>query len=258
MPLTAGKIQHSVSIVVTAYNEDVVVEQVIRETWAVAEQMLETYELILVDDGSIDQTGPIMDRLARELTQTRVFHNRPNLGFGTSYLRGVAEARHDYVMLVCGDNGVPAVNQPAIINKIGTADIVIPYMRNLHLIKTPFRYFISRTYTNFLNFVFGLRLKYYNGLSVHRRDLVSLIHVKSSGFGFQGELLIKLIKSGCSYVEIGVDGATKEQQRSVLLRPKNVLNIMGTCVRLLRELRAFKAIKHGQPERQANNGKRPS
>ncbi len=241
--IESNRLRHSVSILVTAFNEDRAVERVVRETWAIAEQLLDRYEIIVVDDGSTDATGAITDRLARELTHTRAVHNPRNLGFGASYTRGVTEARYDYLMLMCGDDGLPTPNLPRIIEKIGTADIVIPYMRNLKEIKTPFRYAISRIYTNFLNLAFGYRLQYYNGLAVHRRDLVRRIAPKSSGFGFQAELLLKLLKSGCSYVEIGVDGASKAQQSSVLLRPRNVINVLGTCIMLLRELRAFKPIE---------------
>jgi glycosyltransferase involved in cell wall biosynthesis len=49
----------------------------------------------------------------------RVLHNRPNIGLGASYQRGVAEARHDYVMMLCGDGGLPASSLPPIIEKIG-------------------------------------------------------------------------------------------------------------------------------------------
>jgi dolichol-phosphate mannosyltransferase len=250
--MTSDKLPHSVSILVTAFNEDEVVDRVVRETWAIAEQLLDPYEIILIDDGSTDDTGAIVERLARELTHTRAVHHRRNLGFGASYMRGVAEARYDYLMLVCGDDGLPTPNLPRIIEKIGSADIVIPYMRNLKEIKTPFRYFISRVYTNFLNLAFGYRLQYYNGLAVHRRDLVTQVAPKSSGFGFQAELLLKLLKSGCSHVEIGVDGASKAQQSSVLLRPRNILNVLGTCVMLLRELRAFKPIERTPGVSQVN------
>lgn len=251
-PSKAGKFNRSVSILVTAYNEDVVVEQVVRGTHAVAEQMLETYELILVDDGSTDRTGAIMDRLSSELSHTKTIHNKPNIGFGASYLRGVAEARHDYVMLVCGDNGLPVSNLPAIIAKIGTADIVVPYMRNLREVKTPTRYLISRTYTIFLNLISGFHLRYYNGLSVHRRDLVSKLDVRSTGFGFQGEILVKLLKSGHSFVEVAVDAASKEQQRSGFLRLHNVVNVIRTCANLVRDLRAFDGTQRAPKCRSGN------
>ncbi|HEY4722956.1 MAG TPA: glycosyltransferase, partial [Anaerolineae bacterium] len=101
------KSKHSISILVPAYNEDVVVGNVIRETWAIADRLIDRYEIILIDDGSTDDTGSIMDRLAREQAHTRVLHNRPNLGFGAAYMRGATEARFDYLMLVCGDGGLP-------------------------------------------------------------------------------------------------------------------------------------------------------
>jgi dolichol-phosphate mannosyltransferase len=231
----APKLAHSVSIIIVALNEEAMIERVVRGAAAAAQRQIERYELILVDDASSDQTGAIMERFARELPHVCVVHNSRNLGFGGSYMRGVAAARMDYVMLLCGDDGLPTANLPLIIEKIGTADIVIPYMRNLRAIKTPLRYMISRSYTMFLNFLFGYRLRYYNGLSVHRRALVAHIQVASWGFGFQGEILIKLLRSGCSYIEVGVDGAPKIHQRSVLLKPANVVNVLLTCLALMRE-----------------------
>ena len=239
----SDRMPYGVSIIVTALNEEATVEKVVREASAIATDMLSEHEIVLIDDGGSDQTGAIMDRLSRELPSTKVIHNRPNLGFGASYMRGVAEARFDYVMLLCGDNGLPPSNLPRIFEKIGTADIVIPYMRNLREIKTWHRYVISRVYTIFLNLFSGNRLHYYNGLPLHRRVLLNKIKVNSTGFGFQAEILIKLLKSGCTYVEVGVDGAAKAEQRSVLLRPRNIVNVLGTCLSLLRELHRFNGIE---------------
>jgi dolichol-phosphate mannosyltransferase len=237
----APKLIHSVSVIIVALNEEAVIERVVRGAAAAAQRLIERYEFILVDDASSDQTGAIMEQLALELPFVSVVHNPGNLGFGGSYMRGVGAARMDYVMLLCGDDGLPTANLPLIIEKIGTADIVIPYMRNLREIKTPLRYAISRSYTMFLNFLFGYRLRYYNGLAVHKRALVAPIQVASWGFGFQGEILVKLLRSGCSYVEVGVDGAPKVHQRSVLLTPANVVNVLRTCLALTRESHRFKA-----------------
>ena len=248
-PAISEKIGHSISILVAAYNEEVVVEQVVRETHAVVDRMLERYEIILIDDGSTDRTAAIMDALASELAHTRAVHNRTNIGFGASYMRGVEEAQYEYVMLVCVDNGIPARNFPAIISKIGTADIVIPYMRNLKEVKTPLRYFISRTYTAFLNLLSGFHLRYYNGLPVHRTALVRAMPARSTGFGFQGEILVKLLKVGHSFVEVAVDAASKEQQRSGFLRPRNIANVIRTCMVLLKEVRAIDRSDRSRPTR---------
>ena len=121
------------------------------------------YEIILVDDGSLDATGEIMDRLASLYDKIRVLHNPTNCGLGASYKRAIGEVRFEYVMMLCGDGGLPAESLPPIFDAIGAADIVVPYMTNLRTIKTPLRYALSRSYTNLLNFLFQQKLQYYNG-----------------------------------------------------------------------------------------------
>jgi len=238
----AGKSSHSISFVVPALNEEKVVEAVVRDIWTVVDSHVSHYEIILIDDGSTDRTGAIMDALARELPNVRALHNKSNIGLGASYQRGVSEARLDFVMMLCGDGGVPASSLPPVIAKVGSADIVIPYMTNLRQIKSPSRYLISRAYTNLLNLISGHRLHYYNGLPVHRRALLRKVRVASSGFGFQGEILVKLLKSGCSYVEVPTLGAETTNKTSVF-RIRNLLSVTRTLLRLTVELATFRKIE---------------
>jgi dolichol-phosphate mannosyltransferase len=236
------KIRYSTSFVIPALNEEKVVEEVVRAVWETVSLHLEMFEIILIDDGSTDQTGQIMDRLASELPRMRVIHNATNLGLGAAYQRGVREAKLDHVMMLCGDGGLPAESLPSIIEKIGTADIVVPYMTNLSEIKTLMRYLISRTYTNLLNLLSGHRLHYYNGLPVHRRALLDQITITSSGFGFQGEILVKLLKSGCSYVQVGVLGAETTNKTSIF-RVRNLFSVTATLLKLLLELIRFRRLE---------------
>ena len=228
-----SKCPYSVSFVIPALNEEAVIESFVRDVSKTADTHLETYEIILIDDGSTDDTGAIMERLARELAHVRVLHNKPNIGLGASFRRGVSEAKLDYVMMLCGDGGLPASSLPPIIAKIGTADIVVPYILNLRQIKTPMRLLVSRCYTWLLNRISGRRLHYYNGLPVHKRALLNKITMASSGFGFQGEILIKLMKSGCSFVEVGVMGA-ETTNKSAIFRFRNVISVGSTLLKLIR------------------------
>jgi dolichol-phosphate mannosyltransferase len=228
-----AKIPRSVSFIVPALNEEKVVEQVVRDIHSNVNRLVQTNEIILVDDGSTDRTGQIMDSLAHELAHVRVLHNRPNIGLGASYQRGVAVARYDYVMMLCGDGGLPASSLPSIIEKVGTADIVVPFMTNLKSIKTPTRYFISRTYTHLLNLLAGHKLNYYNGLPVHKRGLLTPALMTSSGFGFQGEILVKLLKSGHTYVQVGVLGSETTNKTSVF-RLRNVASVTKTVLKLIK------------------------
>jgi glycosyltransferase involved in cell wall biosynthesis len=242
------KIAHSVSFVVPALNEEKVVEGVVRQIHSIVDSHLATYEVVLIDDGSIDHTGQIMDALARELPNVRVLHNVPNIGLGASYQRGVNRSKYEYVMMMCGDGGLPASSLPAIIGKIGTADIVVPYMTNLRQIKTPLRYAISRAYTHVLNVLSGQRLNYYNGLPVHRRALLMRTPMASSGFGFQGEILVQLLRAGHSYVQVGVLGSETTNKTSVF-RLKNLTSVARTVLRLVRLIVAGQGAADSKPSR---------
>ena len=232
---------YTISIIVPALNEEKVVGTVVEQIMERARDRFADYEVILVDDGSTDRTGEIMDRLAARHPKTRVIHNERNLRFGNAYQRGLRQARFDYVMLLCGDGGLPASSLPPIFEKIGAADIVVPWIVNLKEIKTRSRYLLSRAYTGLLNLLFGLRLHYYNGLPVHRRDLLQAISITSGGFGFQAEILVKLIKSGCTYVEVGVNGA-EETNVSSALRFRNWLSVGRTIAHLVKEIVRFKPV----------------
>lgn len=231
----------SITIIVPALNEQGVVRQVLEDIHQVVATHFSSFELIAVNDGSKDGTGVIMDDFAMMHPHARVLHNPTNIGLGASFQRGLLDAKCSYVMLLCGDGGLPARSLPAIFEQVGKADLVIPYMVNLKRIKTPMRYMLSRTYANLLNHTFGFRLNYYNGLPVYPRRLLEAITITSSGFGFQGEILVKLLKSGCTYVEVGVDGA-EETGRSAALRWRNIISVARTFVHLIAEIIRFKPI----------------
>lgn len=237
--MVEAELLRSISLVVPALNERVMIERTVLEVLEVTKMRFSEFEIILVDDGSTDGTGEIMDGIASRHDNIRVLHNEHNIGLGASYARGVATATKQYVMMLCGDGGLPASSLPDIFDCIGRADIVVPYMTNLKRIKTPLRYFLSRSYTLCMNVLFGQHLHYYNGLPIHRLDLLRQITVTSSGFGFQGEILIKLLKAGCSYVEVGVLGGELKQSSSAL-RVRNLISVFATVGRLAWELIRFK------------------
>jgi dolichol-phosphate mannosyltransferase len=237
-PASGVFIAKNISIVIPALNEEAVVEGVVRDIAKQVAAFFADYEIILIDDGSTDKTGDIMDRLASELPNVLSIRNPHNMGLGASYQRGLTEARYNYLMMLCGDGGMPAASLPPIFAAVGSADIVAPYVTNLKQIKSPVRYFTSRTYTNLLNILFGQKIKYYNGLPVHRVDLLRQLRINSSGFAFQGEILTKLLRSGCSMTEVGVAGAEMTRNSSAL-RLRGLLNIAKVLALLVWEVRRF-------------------
>lgn len=223
----------TVTFAVAALNEERLVAEFVTEAHKAVSSCLETFEFILINDGSIDATGEIMDQLSQRFARTSVLHNERNIGLGASYKRALQHTRYDHFMLLCGDGGLPAESLPAIIGEIGKADMVLPHMTNLRKLKSTPRYLLSRLYTALLNTMFGLDVRYYNGLPVHRVDLLRKLDITSEGFGYQAEIIIKLIRSGHSYAQVGVKGAERSGG-SRALSSKNIVSVTRMFANLLR------------------------
>jgi glycosyltransferase involved in cell wall biosynthesis len=227
----------SISFIVPALNAQEHVTATVRTLQEVAAR-LPQYEIILVDDGSTDQTGKIMDNLAASHRTIRVVHNNRNLGLGGAYKAGLAAAQCDYVMGVWGDNSMPASSLIKIIEQVGKADSIISYVVNFREIKTWPRYFGSVAYTGILNLLFGLRVTYYNGYAVHRAELLRNIEITSDGFGFQAEIILKLLRAGHTYVEVGTMSEA-ETSASSALRVKNLFRVAKVLLHLIRTVPKF-------------------
>jgi dolichol-phosphate mannosyltransferase len=220
----------SMTFIVTALNEQDNIRQAVATVIDAAADFFSEYEILLVNDGSTDGTGVIMDAMASENPRLRVLHNKRNLGLGGAYRRAIREAKNEFLMWIPGDNGEQVDDIRRILQCVGQADIVAPYP--IHY-KRPFlRTVASRAFVMITNALFGLRLRYFNGLVVHRTSLINSVEIETSSFAYQAEALIKLLKAGCSYVEVGYTSAPQLAANTKALRLQNILGVVGTLARL--------------------------
>jgi len=243
----------SISFIVPALNEEGNIGaavQTIRD--AVGSDLTDDYEIILVNDGSTDKTGDLMERIAKADPRARVVHNPRNLGFGGAFKSGLAQARRDYVIRICGDNGVPAPSVRMVLDQIGKADIVIPYIANPEF-RSWSRRFGSWGFTTIVNALFGLHVPYYNHSAVFPRRALDTIQITTDSFAYQAEALVKLLKAGYTYVPIGVRDIARAHGRSTALKPKNLVNVVRALVHLVKEVRRAGAVPNMGASRTATD-----
>jgi glycosyltransferase involved in cell wall biosynthesis len=205
-----------------------------------------SFEALIVDDGSTDGTGAIADRLAAEDPRVRVIHNPRNRGLGFNYSLGVGEARGRYVMMVPGDNEVLPDTVAALLGCVGRADIVVPYIANQG-IRPLGRRVLSRLFTAGMNALFDLKLRYYNGIVIHRTDLVRSVPIRTQGFSYQAEALVRLIRSGRSYVQAPMVIRERPGGRSKALRIRNAARVMRSVLSLFIAVRCVEREKYRRP-----------
>lgn len=200
---------------------------------------VEDYEIIIVDDGSTDDTGEIADRLAAENRFIRTFHNPRNMGLGYCYTRGYREAKKEFFVYIPGDNTWPYRSFVELLGNLGRADVVTSYAINPD-VRPLSRRVISSMYTRVLNWLFGRRLQYFNGLTIYPVSFLQRDPATTFGFGFQAEVLLKALTLGLSYVEVGLPIDERAAGKSKAVSANNILSVLGTVAKLFVDLRILR------------------
>ena len=167
---------------------------------------------------------------------TIVVAHAQNKGLGAAYKSGLDAATRDHVMLIPGDDAWPESELEKIIRLMGNADVVIPYIVKAGD-KGAARKLLSRVFTGTINLAFGQHVPYYNGVVIHRTDLIRNVVIKSDDFAYQVEGLLKVLGQGASYVTVATETNERPSGRSEALRLKNISRVLTTIARLFFEIR---------------------
>jgi glycosyltransferase involved in cell wall biosynthesis len=108
-----------------AFNEAASLAAVAAEIHSELDSLGESYELLIVDDGSSDGTSKIADELAAALSFVRVHHHGANLGLGAVYRTGFAESRGDLVTFFPADGQFPATIISQYVATIDDTDMIL-------------------------------------------------------------------------------------------------------------------------------------
>lgn len=216
----------TVTIFIPAFNEEKNIEGAVESALNVAKTRSADYEIIILDAFSSDKTGEIADRLASENKSIRVIHRKKWLGLGANYMEGVRQASMDYFVLFPGDNEISRDSLSESLALLSETDIIIPYTMNTE-VRAPHRRIISKAFVILLNTLFNLKLRYYNGNAVYKTKVLKNLTINSQDFAYNAEILIKLIKSGHSYLETGMK-IKPITNKTALFNIRNIFGVIKT------------------------------
>jgi glycosyltransferase involved in cell wall biosynthesis len=219
---------------VACYNEEENIADTLDTLTAALAEFDWSWEIIVIDDGSTDRTGERVRAYIREHPGLPIICkvNEQNRGLAQSYVDAAFLGKGKYYRLVCGDNVEPKETFVAILKHLGEADMIIPYHVEAKG-KALSRRMLSRTYTWMVNVISGRRVRYYNGMAVHLRYNVMRWHTPSRGFGFQADLITRLLDEGFTYVEVPVVAQERTKGRAKALTFRNCCSVAHTLLELV-------------------------
>ena len=198
-------------VVIPTYNERGNIERIIAAVLAQDARL----EVLVVDDGSPDGTGEIVDGIAGSNPKVHAIHRAGKLGLGTAYLAGfkwALEQNYDFVFEMDADFSHDPVHLPQFLEAIRNADLVLGsrYRKGkVTVVNWPMsRLMLSYAANLYARVVTGLPLDdCTGGFKCFRSSVLEAIDldsVRSNGYAFQIEMSFRAWQNGFRIVEIPI------------------------------------------------------
>lgn len=203
----------SLSVVLPVYNEADAITATTGQALRVLDVGVRDFEIILVNDGSTDQTGALLAALAASDFRIRVITHERNQGYGAALVDGFAAATKALTFFMDSDGQFDIRDLARLLSFIDEYDAVIGYRLNR-----------QDTWLRKLN-AWGWKLLIHLALGIQARDIdcafkllrTSFLHehpLETRGAMINAELLYKLHRAGCAYYEVGVQHFPRQGGRA--------------------------------------------
>ena len=193
------------SVVVPCYNEAGNLPELVARLRSVFEKRKVRGEIVLVNDGSRDDTGNVIDALAKTHPEVVPVHHEKNRGLAAGWDSGVAKATGTYVCLIDADlqyqpEDVARLHRELLHTRV---DMVQGYRSSIGRQRDS-RYHLSKGLNTLLNTMFGMRLRdNKSGFVIARREtLADILHRRMKYAYFQTFIAVSAHAKGYSIREI--------------------------------------------------------
>ena len=225
----------SISVFFPCHNEQGIIEKLIKQTLEVLAGVSDDYEVIIVNDGSADETGPKADKLAEKNPHVKVVHHPVNKGYGAALQSGFRKAQKQWVFYTDGDGQFDIKELPGLIELTEKYDIITCYRLNR---KDPLvRRLNAWAWNKLVCWIFELKIRDIDcAFKLYRREIFDKIEMKSAGALIDTEILARAHLAGYKMTQIGVRHLPREQGTQSGANIKVVLRAFRELFKLRREI----------------------
>ena len=193
----------SITVFFPCHNEQDNIETLTIRTLKVLETISDDYEVIIVDDGSTDQTAQVAKKLTQQSPHVRLVQHPVNQGYGAALQSGFGAATKQWVFYTDGDGQFDINELPPLIDLIDQYDIVTCYRINRQ--DPLLRKFNGWAWTKLVNLLFHFNLRDIDcAFKLYRREIFDHIEMQSTGALIDTEILARAKKQGYTMTQTPV------------------------------------------------------
>ncbi len=189
------------SIVIPAYNEEEIIATVVRRCKEVLAAVGHTYEIIVIDDGSIDQTAA----QAREAGAQSYSHPY-NIGNGAAVKSGIRRARGKYLIIMDGDGQHDPADIPRFLERMENHDMVVG-ARTANSHRSAHRTFANRVFNGLATYICNRRIEdLTSGYRAIRTAIARrFLYLLPNTFSYPTTITLAIVRAGHSLTYIPID-----------------------------------------------------
>ena len=195
----------SISLVLPAYNEADNIEPMVAEATPALEANADSHEIIVVDDGSADETAAVTRRVMESYPNVRLVEHPVNKGFGAAVFSGFTNAEKDWIFYTDADRQFVLSELERFMPHMDEADLIAGYRAPR---RDPFmRVFYGKGWSALCTLVFGYTVRDVDcGFKLFRRDIIQSLAptIASRGATISIEWLVRAKRAGYRFVELPV------------------------------------------------------
>lgn len=224
----------SISVIMPVYNEQELVVAAAESIDGFLRRYFENYEILIIESGSVDQTGERCDHLAERYSCVRVIHEGSRNGFGAALRLGYRSARYEYCWLITADIPFPLETILDAVKLLDQYDFVISYRSDDTRVWT--RRVQSFGYNCLVRLWFHLPVKCVNSaFKLLPREVMAQMPLVSNFWFIDAEIIYRLTHAGYTFTEIPVPLIDRTQGYSSVGT--------GAFIKMLAEMRNFAKIR---------------
>jgi len=218
----------SVSVILPAYNEEAVIASTVADVLETLATWTLDFEVIVVNDGSHDRTGTILDSIAAAHPRVRVLHHGVNQGYGAALVSGFEASTKDLVFFMDSDGQFDIRDLERFFPLLQEYDAVLGY--RIKRQDTWMRKLNAWGWKVLVGMVFGVHVRDVDcAFKLYPAAFFRTQRLETRGAMINAEILSKFTRAGLTYTQLGVRHLPRKGGQATGSKPAVIL-------RALREL----------------------